>query len=216
MKRIIFVVFLLIFSLFSLTASAAGPTYNWTGFYVGLQGSYGNGDTDWEYLSNQNTADHNIDGLMIGLFAGYNYQFPFNLVVGIETDINGGKIAGSGPCPNSSWSCSSEISWAGSTRARVGYAIYRFLPYVAAGVAYGRAEILTTPNSSGVEYGEKKIYVGWTPSIGLEYAITDNILARLEYTYTDLGEKESTVDNGLLVDSAIKFHAFKLGLSWKF
>ena len=167
MKRILFSFVLLIFIFASMTTSAAGPANNWTGFYAGLQGTYAHGNTDWKYDDFLTHADHTINGWMGGLFAGYNYQFPVNVVVGIETDINYGKISGSTSAPNPHWLANTNVSWAGSTRARVGYAVWRFLPYIGIGVAYGRAEIYTTKIATGTDYGEKNIYVGWTPSVGL-------------------------------------------------
>jgi outer membrane immunogenic protein len=216
MKRILFSFVLLIFFFSSMTAFAAGPAYNWTGFYAGLQGTYAYGNTNWEYADNLAHADHTINGWMGGLLLGYNYQFPVNVVVGVETEVSTGKIYGSTSCPNPSFLANSNVSWAGSTRARVGYAIYRFLPYIGIGVAYGRAEIYTTDLSTGIDYSEKNTYVGWTPNIGLEFAITQNLIARAEYAYYDLGTKQSTVDFGLPVNSRITFQAFKFGLSWKF
>ena len=72
----------------------------------------------------------------------------------------------------------SNVSWDGSTRARVGYAVWRFLPYIAVGVAYGGADISEKHIASGIDYHSRNTYLGWTPSIGLEFAITKNLPAR--------------------------------------
>jgi len=220
MKRVVLTILVLAFSLFSISAFAAGPVYNWNGFYVGLQGLYadGHGDmgTDWKYVSGGERADHSIDGWMGGGFIGYNYHFPFNLVMGIETDINAGDISGTGSCPGPGWACGTEMSWLGATRFRVGYAFYRFLPYIAIGGAYSQAKIYTQEIGISTKYGERNIYYGWTPAAGLEFAITNNLLARLEYSYYDFGKERSEVDYDLLVDTKIKFHTVKFGLSWKF
>ncbi len=89
-RKFISVIFLFLF--FTSTNAFADSTYNWTGFYVGLEGMYDHGNTKWEYTNNFARADHTINGWMGGLFLGYNYQFPINVVVGVETDINYGKI----------------------------------------------------------------------------------------------------------------------------
>lgn len=217
MKKIFFAVVFMV--LFLISASAfADSAYNWSGLYVGLQGMYGHGDTKWEYTdSNGQRNDHTINGWMGGLFLGYNYQFPINVVVGVETDINYGKISGSTNDPNNSdWLYNSQVNWVGSTRLRAGYAIWRFLPYVGLGVAYGRADIHTTKIPAGIDYGETNTYFGWTPSAGLEFAITKNLLARAEYSYYDLGKKQSLVDNAQPVESTIAFQGLKFGLMWKF
>ena len=217
MKRILILIVFMVLCL-SSTSAFADPanTKSWTGFYAGLQGTYAHGNTDWEYINFLTRADHTINGWTGGIFAGYNYQFPINVVVGIETDINYGKISGSTSCPNPNWLATSEVSWVGSTRARVGYAVWRFLPYIATGVAYGRAKIYETRLIPGVDYSSSDTYIGWTPSIGLEFAITKNLMARAEYSYYDFGKKtvllyptdDSTVH--------ITFQGIKFGLSWSF
>lgn len=213
MKRAFFVVLMMVFALWTTSASAA-DTYKWTGVAFGLQGSGAVGQTDWTYQLGGN-VDHRIDGWTAGGFVGYNYQFPFNLVLGVETDFNYASIKGFDSCPNPSWSGHSEIEWVGSTRLRIGYAIYRFLPYVAIGPAYGRVNVFTK-NSAGKEFGEKETYFGFTPSVGLDFAITKNFFARAEYDYIYLGKKEMTVDSGLVVDTKVAFSNFKLAVGFRF
>ena len=232
MKRLIFAVAFLVFSIFSTTTFAASPAYNWTGFYIGAHGFYGAGSDDdwddydsgdsgtsWRYVGSYYRGDHDIDGWMGGAFVGYNYQFPFNLVVGIETDINAGKISGSGRAPDDpTVTVNTDMSWVGSTRFRLGYAIYRFLPYIAAGVTYGEADIFE--KVGGIKYGEKNTYIGWSPAIGVEFVIIKNLIARAEFAYYSFGEERSKVDplapGTGEVDTKIRFGTFKLGLSWKF
>ena len=156
---------------------------------------------------------------MGGLFLGYNYQFPINVVVGVETDINYGKISGSSSCPGSAYDCRTEIPWVGSTRARVGYAIGRFLPYVAVGVAYSHGELFANLRATGAEVENTvNTYWGWTPSVGLEFAITKNLLARAEYAYYDFASNNVTTSGDFVenIDNKIKFQGFKLGLAWEF
>ena len=220
MKRILFSVIFTVL-VFTATSAFAANTYNWTGFYVGAQGMYGHGETKWEYVDDLGArADHTINGFMGGIFLGYNYQFPINVVVGVETDFNYGRIYGSASAPNPAYLVNTDVDWVGSTRIRAGYAIGRFLPYVGAGVAYGHASIYTTyipPVALHGDYGESNTYFGWTPSAGLEFAITKNLLARAEYSYYDLGKKQSFVDPGAgPVESTINLDGFKLALMWKF
>jgi outer membrane protein OmpA-like peptidoglycan-associated protein len=222
MKRVLFSVIFTVL-VFTATSALAANAYNWTGVYLGLQGMYGHGETKWEYVDNGQRNDHTINGFMGGLLLGYNYQFPINVVVGVETDFNYGKIYGSANNPhNIFWLYSTDVDWVGSTRIRAGYAIWRFLPYVGAGVAYGHASIYTTnipPGALHGDYGESNTYFGWTPSAGLEFAVTKNLLARAEYSYYDFGKKHSYVDFPALsgpVESTINFDGFKLALMWKF
>lgn len=215
MKRIMFsVVFMVL--VFTSSGAFAGNAYDWTGFYLGVQGMHAGADTKWEYENTGGRFDHTTNGWMGGFFLGYNYQFPFNAVVGVETDINYGKFAGSYNDNPTAFSYNSELNWLGSTRIRAGYAVWRFLPYVGAGLAYGRANIYTK-NAAGTEFGETNNYIGWTSSIGLEFAITKNLMARAEYSYYDLGKKSSLVESALPVKSTLTIdEGFKIGLLWKF
>lgn len=216
MKRIFFSFVLLIFFFASMPASAADPAYNWTGFYAGLQGSYNVGSSDWDFTSGSET-NHTIQGGMGGLYVGYNYHFPFNLVIGIETDISGGKITGSASCPNGSYDCYTEMNWVGSTRGRVGYAFNRFLPYIGVGVAYTNAYLHRDSVATGTEYtSARNPYFGFTPSMGVEFVIVKNLIARAEYAYYTFFTKTVTLEDAEVLDNKIKFHGFKFGLSWKF
>lgn len=218
MKRIIFIVVLFVFSLLSITSFAAGPAYNWTGFYAGLQGSYITGSSDWSFDAGTST-DHSLDGGIGGLFFGYNYQFPFNLVVGVTTDIGVGKICGSDSCPNTAFDCKSDTTWLGATRFRLGYAINRFLPYIGIGIAYTEIKLTGEEIGTDVEWKAKDTYIGWTPAIGFDFAITNNLLANFEYAYYDFGkEKTELVYLGSSdpLENKVKFHGFKLGIGWKF
>jgi len=218
MKRILFVVVLFVFSLLPITSFAAGPAYNWTGFYAGLQGSYITGSSDWEFDNGAQT-DHSTKGGIGGLFFGYNYQFPFNLVVGVETDIGAGEIYGSDSCPNADYNCKSKTSWLGATRFRLGYAIDRFLPYIGIGIAYTEIKLTGERISISEEWKAKDSYVGWTPAIGFDFAITNNLLANFEYAYYDFGkEKTELVYGGAsdALENKVRFHGFKIGIGWKF
>jgi outer membrane immunogenic protein len=213
-RKFISVIFLFLF--FTSTNAFADPAYNWSGFYVGLQGMYATGTSDWDSAVNGHYTDHIFKGGVGGLFLGYNYQFPINLVAGVETDINYGKISGSSIDDiNPVWTMKSELNWLGSTRVRLGYAVWRFLPYVAVGLAYTRTE-LYAEDLSGNAPDTKDYRFGWTPSIGLDFAITQNLLARAEYAYYDFGTKSVTFSDGQIVDNRIRFQGFKLGLAWKF
>jgi outer membrane immunogenic protein len=220
MKRIIIAGALMVLIIAS-TSAFADPAdtkpYKWTGFYAGVQGSYDVGSSNWDFTPAGGHTDHSLNGGMGGFHVGYNYQTPINVVVGIESEINYGKITGSSVCPNPSVSCNSEINWVGSTRARVGYAVWRFFPYIAVGVSYNNVLLRGNNIATGVEITRtENYYFGWTPSIGIEFAITKNLLASVEYAYYDFGKRPVEFSDYETMDSKIKLQTFKLGLSWKF
>ena len=136
--------------------------FNWTGFYVGVHGGalFGDFTGDLDGLSGT--------GGLIGAQAGYNYQID-HWVIGVETDI-----------AYSSLSDVADLEWLGKTTVRGGYAWDKFLLYAKGGVAYGDIKFAD----------ESQWNVGWTAGAGVEYAFTNNITAKLEYNYVDLGEDD--------------------------
>ena len=60
------------------------------------------------------------------------------------------------------------------------------------------------------------MHVGWTAGAGLEYALTGDWTAKVEYNYIDLGGKTyglgGATQSTLSVDP--KLHVFKLGLNY--
>jgi outer membrane immunogenic protein len=209
-----------------LKAVAYVPAFSWTGLYLGGQVGYSWGDAESslslpelpDYLS----ASGSPNGVFGGGFAGYNYQFASNLVVGIEADITGGSLDASGSVSSifgpAAWEVSAkhELQWFGSVRARVGYAFDRFLPFVTAGYAFGSVE--STFMAPGERVSPSESVSGWTVGGGLEYAVTDNILARIEYRYTDYGDVSSLLPNysNLTVNQSFSTNDVRLGLSYKF
>jgi len=127
--------------------------------------------------------------------------------------------------------------WAGATRVRAGYAMDRFLPYVAAGVAYTKLEGSINgwgedPATGGkiadsdVSGKDHETFTGWILGVGADYAMTDNVLLRAEYRYSDYGDKTYTYNLAGIpgiddTDSAgykisHKAHDLRVGIAYKF
>ncbi|MFC2248272.1 outer membrane protein [Labrys portucalensis] len=217
-------------------APVAAP-YSWTGFYGGVQAGYTWGKSDYsDYWIASGEWDYKgkltANGFTAGVYTGYNYQFQNNLVVGIEGDINYDSLKGSArargnlnfshgaPDPITTYKQRAELKWDGSVRLRVGYALDRFLPYVTGGVAFGKYDFAPIWNVDGpLRYSSTQ--VGWTVGAGLEYAVTDNLIARVEYRYADYGKKDyfnySTTAAGNYNDRInLKTHTIRAGISYKF
>ncbi len=202
----------------SVNASAQDSStapFKWTGFYFGFQGSYHTGQSDWEMDYGSDRINHSLNGGMGGFYLGYAFQTAPGIVAGIETEMNYGRLDGSSSCPNSSYSCHTDVSWIGSTRGRFGYAVGRFLPFVTIGWAYAGADTYVKSLSSGREYGKYHGYFGFTPGAGFELAITNNLLLRAEYSYYYFFRTRVDVHYED-VDVKIDDSAFKVGLTLKF
>jgi outer membrane immunogenic protein len=67
------------------------PGYDWTGFYVGLNGGYSWGNASNTFTAGTlpvTTASQHMDGWVFGGQAGYNWQLNKSWVFGIEGDID--------------------------------------------------------------------------------------------------------------------------------
>src|ERR1017187_7517219 len=146
--------------------------FSWTGFYAGINGGYAWGQSSWsDPAVGADSGKLNTSGV----------------VLGIETDgdwmgIKGSTAGTGGVCAiDGGGQCQTQQSWLGTTRARVGYAFDRWLPYVTGGVAYGNIQAVQPTGTS------TNTNVGWTAGAGLEYSIDRNWSAKVEYLHIDLG-----------------------------
>jgi outer membrane immunogenic protein len=153
-------------------APYAAPYYNWTGFYVGINGGGGWGNSTWTGANSFNTS-----GGLIGGTVGYMRQFG-PLVAGIEGDLDWANIQGGGLC---TFACQTTTNWLGTARGRVGYAFDRWLPYVTGGLAFGNFEAASNLGKSDTTNA------GWTIGAGVEYGFVPNVSVKAEYLYVDLG-----------------------------
>ncbi len=181
--------------------------YNWTGFYAGISGGYGFGDSTWS----SPVANPKPTGYLIGGTVGYNWQSGA-LVYGLEGDWSWANITDSVTCGVAS-TCETKNTWLATFRGRLGYAFDRWLPYITAGGAYGNVQANTT--TAGVVTSASNANFGWTIGAGLEYAFAGNWSAKLEYLYVDLGSFNSGVapatNNVTLTENIIR-----AGLNYRF
>ncbi|EJF83616.1 outer membrane protein [Bartonella rattimassiliensis] len=113
--------------------------------------------------------------------------------------------------------------WAGATRVRIGFAAERIMPYVAGGIAYTQLQdsvliSITDKDSdkviaSGTLSDEKKTLVGYTLGAGVDLAMTNNIIVRAEYRYSDFGKKKFSNDK---YETSYKTNDFRVGVAYKF
>lgn len=207
-KRLIAGIVFVSMALFCHAASAADvtrdeplgkTTHNWSGAYVGIQvGGALTGDTT--ISSGGTSATEELDGILAGILYGYNFQRG-NLVFGIDSDASFSTI-------DEPFNVV-RIKSLSTTRLRVGYAYNNLLPYVTAGAAYGLTEI----DAGGID--DTEFSLGWTAGAGLEIAATNNISARLQYNYVDLGEDTFSTAIGRVNLGNDDIHIVRAGVSIK-
>jgi outer membrane immunogenic protein len=176
-------------------------------------------------------------GVIGGGQVGCNYQTG-QIVLGIETDIQGNGIRGNStiyfPSPNGGITDATtangqeQIRWFATARARVGFTpIKSLLLYGTGGLAYGGVSssatlVLTPPTDGNYAGSTSETKVGWTAGIGGEYAFANNWSVKLEYLYLDLGTTNVRMVDpgrpGTFIDYAFphRDNIFRVGLNYKF
>jgi outer membrane immunogenic protein len=182
--------------------------YNWTGFYLGVNGGGGWGHSYWD----ANTTGIPLSGGLVGGTAGYNWQTG-HVVLGLEGDIDWADLSGTRTTAGCPVGCNTSDSWLGTVRGRVGYAFDRFLPYITGGLAVGDIQA-ATPGFPGASTTN----AGWTVGGGLEYALPGNWSAKAEYLHVDLGHFNCGVDCGVVPTDNVSMHdnVFRAGVNYRF
>ena len=193
-------------------ATVAAPLFNWSGFYYGIQGGYGWGDsTHNDPATGLNSGNIDANGWLLGGTAGVNWQSGA-LVTGVEADLAWANVDGSGGNVAACGApCTTELNWLGTGRVRAGIAADAYLFYVTGGVAFGGVK----GGQAGFS-GSDKTRIGWTVGAGVETAVARNWTAKLEYLYADLGEKTAYTAPTGTFNVDYKSHIVRVGLNYKF
>jgi len=177
------------------------PAFTWTGFYVGANAGYGWGNVNANGFANVG----DLDGFVGGGQVGYNYQMG-QFVVGLEADLQAADLSSG----NNLGLVRVKTDYFGTVRARVGVAFDRFMPYITGGWAYGNVKT----SIPGIGFSSDRSHTGgYAVGAGLEYAVTNNIIAGVEYLYVDLGEKNIL---GANTKVGTDFSVVRARLSYKF
>lgn len=209
----------------ALAADAEAPAgYIWTGAYLGAQAGYGWGDADYHYDPVSSRIGLDFDGFVGGITAGYNRQYG-EVVIGGEIDISyadfedfvhptGHGFANDAPCLRQG--CSLEISWFGTARAKLGYAMDTIMPFVTGGFSFAAVEGRFDPGACLCKIDDAAF--GWAIGGGLEWAFEERWSVKAEYLYVDLGEPDidGTADiSDDVSTSPFDFSVVRLGVNYR-
>ena len=171
-------------------APAISAVYDWTGFYLGGHFGYGAGSLgpDTNTLPLQGVfLPHSVTGLLGGYQMGYNRELANHVVLGFEADatfpapMDQAALARMPPAP-----FNTTVDYFGTARGRIGYAFGPWMPYMTGGFAWGHPNIALNDGSGAIV---RHYQFGWTAGLGLEFAVSGNWSARVEYDYVDLGNQ---------------------------
>lgn len=163
--------------------------------------------------------DFNPSGLLGGAQAGWNYQIAHLVIgseISISrADLKGGRsdaLSVNGTCcgppeitttilETRTWG--NKTSWLGTATTRFGYAWDRWLAYTKGGIAasHNRYDLLDSQSFAGTgnnfaasggsvnSQTGADTRIGWTVGAGLEWSLSSNWSAMMEYNYMDFGSK---------------------------
>jgi outer membrane immunogenic protein len=180
-----------------------------------------------------------VHGSGFGAFAGYNSQWD-DVVLGVELSYMHGKFGGTqsdsmtriftdsgGTIDTVTYQsiASMAISDMGTLRARAGYAVGSFLPYMFGGVALGQANIIRTAHIYGNQFNASSpvnfqnipfdvsatdalnshLIYGYSGGLGVDMMLCAGLFMRAEWEYVRF---TSSVDTSV--------NTVRLGLGYKF
>jgi opacity protein-like surface antigen len=175
----------------------------WTGFYAGLNvgGALGSSRNAFTIAGvGLPTFNTSPDGVVGGGQAGYDWQTgPW--VLGLEASFDGSGLSGSRTAPCLPPLCGAfaarytqRLSWFGTLRPRIGYALGNWLFYATGGGVLGQAGTTATATYGGFTATDNRSQTrdGWTLGGGVEVALAGGWSAKIEYLYLDLGSRTTT------------------------
>lgn len=170
-----------------------------------------------------------------GVQGGYNYMFPSRWFIGAEADFSfPSSIGGTATVSTATTGTASyaeQMEFSGTLRGRVGYAPElggsHWLFYATGGLAFSydqftRTQIAGAPVGGTATAGTvENLFmvprVGGAVGAGVEYALPQNWTARLEYLFTDYGNRSVTFPAGAQrFDSNLSLSELRFGLNYRF
>jgi outer membrane immunogenic protein len=222
-------------------APPPAPVFSWTGCHVGAHVGWGWGKANVDESQNSSGGHLNTDGTpgsggittsgaVFGGQLGCDYQFWGQWVIGAEgmfagTDING---TANDPAEDSPFGNLHTIKvkqdWIGSVTGRLGYAWNQTLWYVRGGGAWTHNRWDLSNADNAFFYGntvQTQNLSGWTIGAGLEWALTPNWTAFVEYDYYRFDGKDlinqTTFDDTYHVHTSRQtVNVVKVGVNYRF
>jgi outer membrane immunogenic protein len=199
-------------------ASAPAAIYTWTGLYIGGQIGAGVGRSSWSdpFTGGSNTFTSGA-GFLGGGQVGANYQWNV-LVLGVEGDFNWTGLKGNGS-DSLGDTIGTETQWTSTVAGRVGAAFDRLLIYGKGGAAFAR-DRSTFTDLAGNSASSAFTRTGWTAGVGLEYGITQNWSAKIEYDYLAFGSQPlnfmTATPTAYASSATLSAQEIKAGINWRF
>lgn len=167
--------------------------YDWTGFYVGANGGYGESRACWGNFAGFNVEGCNSKwGGLVGGQAGYRWQLG-QFVFGAELQGDWASLRASLPSVISPGGTdSSKVTSVGLFTGQLGYAANNVLFYLKGGGALANNYFLVQNAGGTGLYNASSNKLGATVGVGLQYGITPSWTVGFEYNHLMMGNANNS------------------------
>jgi outer membrane immunogenic protein len=172
---------------------AAAAIYDWSGFYIGINGGWGNSHDSWNLVGVGGEGSYDANGGTVGGQIGYRWQMG-QIVFGVEGQGNWANFKGSNTSVITGFTNQGKTDAFGLITGQVGYAFNNVLLYAKGGAAVtGNSYSIFTPAGALAGTGSDDTRWGGAIGAGVEVGFAPNWSVGVEY------------DHLFMADSTINF-----------
>ncbi len=164
--------------------------YDWSGFYIGINGGGGSAHSTWDLVGGGREGSHDATGGTVGGQIGYRWQSG-QFVFGLEGQGNWADFSGDNTSALFATRNRSKIDSFGLITGQVGYAWNNVLLYVKGGAAVvgSKYEIRSLATNALLASNDQTRW-GGTVGAGLEFGFAPNWSVGVEYNHIFLQDKD--------------------------
>lgn len=180
----------------------AAAIYDWSGFYIGINGGGGWSHNSWDLVGGPGEGSHDSSGGTVGGQIGYRWQTG-PVVFGVEAQGNWADLSGSNVsnffAPDSN---RTKIDAFGLFTGQIGYAFNNVLLYAKGGAAVtdNKYEIISG-FTGGVLASTTDTRWGGVVGAGVEYGFAPNWSLGFEYDHMFMDRQDVTLNGALFTQT---------------
>ncbi|MET4022031.1 outer membrane beta-barrel protein [Bradyrhizobium sp. S3.2.12] len=160
----------------------AAAIYDWSGYYLGVNGGLGSSANCWDYLGGTPEGCHDATGGSVGGQIGYRWQMG-QIVLGVEGQGNWADLTGSNHSIAFADINQTKIDAFGLMTGQIGYAFDNVLLYAKGGAAVTSNTYQISSTLTGAQVGNSDVLWGGVLGVGIEYGFAPNWSVGFEYDH---------------------------------
>lgn len=175
--------------------AAIAAVYDWSGFYIGINGGGGSSHATWDLAGFGREGSHDATGGTVGGQVGYRFQSG-QWVFGVEGQGNWADFSGDNISAVTGFRNHTKIDSFGLITGQVGYAWNNVLAYVKGGAAVvGSKYDVFTAAGANIDSASATRW-GGTVGAGIEVGFAPNWSVGVEYNHIFLDGKDVVFPSG--------------------